>query len=118
MSLFNKAKNRTKRITNRAGGEAFAQTPKMELASMLLTSFAQDQYYRSAGETFKELNAMLPKVDAKFAAKAAIYARHEFGMRSITHVLAAELSAYVSGQPWAKNFYKACLLYTSDAADE
>ena len=114
MSLFNKAKNRTKRITNRAGGEAFAQTPKMELASMLLTSFAQDQYYRSAGETFKELNALLPKVDAKFAAKAAIYARHEFGMRSITHVLAAELSAYVSGQSWAKDFYKAIVRRPDD----
>lgn len=114
MSLFNKLKNRAKRITNRAGGEAFAQTPKMELASMLLTSFAQDQYYRSAGATFKELNALLPKVDAKFAAKAAIYARHEFGMRSITHVLAAEISAYVSGQPWAKDFYKAIVRRPDD----
>ena len=111
--MFNKLKNRTKRITNRAGGDAFAQSPKMELASILLTSFAQDQYYRSANDTFKELTALLAKVDAKFAAKAAIYARNEFGMRSITHVQAAEISAYVSGQPWAKDFYKACLLYTS-----
>jgi len=114
MSLFNKLKNRTKRITNRAGGEAFAQTPKMELASILLTSFAQNQHYRSANDTFKELNALLPKVDAKFAAKAAIYARHEFGMRSITHVLAAEISAYVSGQLWAKDFYKAIVRRPDD----
>ena len=112
--MFNKLKNRTKRITNRAGGDAFAQSPKMELASILLTSFAQDQYYRSANDTFKELTALLAKVDAKFAAKAAIYARNEFGMRSITHVLAAEISAYVSGQPWAKDFYKAIVRRPDD----
>ena len=86
----------------------------MELASILLTSFAQDQYYRSANDTYDELNALLPKVDAKFAAKAAIYARHEFGMRSITHVLAAEISAYASGQPWAKDFYKAIVRRPDD----
>lgn len=114
MSMFNKQKNRTSKMTNRAGGDAFAQTPKMELASILLTSFAQDQYYRSANDTFKELIALLAKVDAKFAAKAAIYARNEFGMRSITHVLAAEISAYVSGQPWAKDFYKAIVRRPDD----
>jgi len=47
MSLFNKLKNRTKRITNRAGGEAFAQTPKMELASMLYTTVQQVRHLRS-----------------------------------------------------------------------
>lgn len=105
MSLFNKIKKTVNRTTNRAGGEAFTPSPKMQLASLLLTSFAQDQYYRSANATFKELIQLLAKVDAEFAAKAAIYARTKFGMRSITHVLAAELSAYASGQAWAKNFY-------------
>jgi hypothetical protein len=77
----------------------------MQLASILLTSFAQDQYYRSGKETFAELIKLLPQVDTRFAAKAAIYARNKFGMRSITHVLAAELAAHASGQAWAKSFY-------------
>ncbi len=105
MSLFNKSKNRHQRISNLAGGEAYVQSPEMELASILLTSFAQDQHYRSAQDTFDKLKTLLPKLDPQFAAKAAIYARHEFGMRSITHVLAVEISAYISGEPWAKNFY-------------
>jgi len=40
-----------------------------------------------------------------FAAKAVIFARNEFGMRSVTHVLAGELAKYISGKSWAKEFY-------------
>lgn len=101
----NNKKNSKKKTKNRAGGLAYVQSPKMKLASLLLTSFAQDQYYRSAKTTFKEIVALLSKVDPLFAAKAGVYARTQFGMRSITHVLAAELAAYASGQPWAKAFY-------------
>lgn len=106
MSLFNKLKRRTRRTVNRAGGEAFVQNPEMQLASILLTSFAQDQFYRSSKQTFNELITLLEKVDPLFAAKAAIYARNEFGMRSITHVLAGELAKHLSGKTWAKDFYR------------
>ena len=60
MALFNlKRKNRSNKTVNRAGGEAYVQTPEMRLASMLLTSFAQDQFYRSQKETFDELVALI-----------------------------------------------------------
>ena len=105
MALFNLQKNRKNKTVNRAGGQAYVQSPKMELVSILLTSFAQDQFYRSTNATFDELIKLMSKVDPAFAAKAGVYARTKFGMRSITHLLAAELSAYASGQPWAKSFY-------------
>ena len=105
MSLFNFKTKQKNRTLNRAGGAAFVQSPKMELVSMLVTSFAQDQYYRPAKQAFDELAKLLAKVDPLFAAKAAVYARTEMGMRSITHALAAELAAYASGQVWAKAFY-------------
>lgn len=105
MALFNLKRSRPKRTVNRAGGQAYVQSAKMQLASVLLTSFARDQYYRSGKETFAELIGLLAKVDPRFAAQAAVYARTTFGMRSITHVLAAELAAYASGQPWARAFY-------------
>jgi hypothetical protein len=38
-------------------------------------------------------------------AQAAIYARTQFGMRSITHCVASELAKYIGGEKWAKNFY-------------
>lgn len=105
MSRFN-TKSRGTKTTNLAGGEAYAQTPELELVSILLTSFVQDQYYRSAKDTMSRISTLLGKVNPKFAAKAAVYARNEFKMRSITHVLAGELAKHVSGQPWAKNFYR------------
>ena len=105
MALFNEGSKKEKTVVNRAGGEAFEQTAEMQLAAMLLTSFAQDQYYRSADQTFDELFKLLSKVEPEFAAKAGLYARNEYGMRSISHVLAAELSAYISGKNWAKSFY-------------
>lgn len=88
--------------------------PKLQLASLLLTSFAQDQFYRSSKQTFEELIALLPQVEPIFAAKAAVYARTKFGMRSITHVLAAELAAQLSGQPWAKDFYNKIVFRPDD----
>ena len=104
MSRFTQKSQGTK-TENLAGGEAFSQSPETELASILLTSFAQDQFYRSANQTFDKIKELLPKVDKEFAAKAAIYARNEFGMRSITHVLASELAPYIAGKEWNKRFY-------------
>jgi 60 kDa SS-A/Ro ribonucleoprotein len=103
-----------KTVANRAGGEAYAQSPEMALASLLLTSFVQDQFYRSAAEQMKELEALMARVQPEFSAKAAIYARTEYGMRSITHVLAAHLAAQASGKVWAKQFYNRVVFRPDD----
>ncbi len=104
MSRFNTAASGTK-TTNLAGGEAYAQTPELELVSIMLTSFANDQFYRSANDTFERLKELIAKCDKEFVAKAAIYARTQFGMRSITHAVASNLAKHISGLPWAKSFY-------------
>ena len=93
------------RTHNLAGGIAYKESPELELVSLLLTSFGQDKFYESASESFERLKNLLHQVDPEFAAKAAIYARREFGMRSITHVLASELARIISGKPFARRFY-------------
>ena len=114
MAKFNLTKTPAKPSTvNLAGGNAYSQSAELELASILLTSFASDQFYRSAEDTFKRLKELIPQCDKKFVAQAAIYARTEFGMRSITHVLGSEVAKYLSGEPWAKNFYER-LIYRPD----
>ena len=85
----------------------------LELVSILLTSFANDSFYRSAGDTFDQLKKLIAKCDKKFVAQAAVYARTQFGMRSITHVVASELAKYVSGELWAKDFYSS-IIYRPD----
>lgn len=107
MGKFNAVKQpKSTKTINLAGGEAYSKTAELELVSILLTSFTQDQFYRSGNDTMKKLTELLGKVDPKFAAKAAIYARNEFGMRSITHVLSVEIAKYISGKDWGKKFFQ------------
>ena len=113
MSKFN---TKTQTI-NLAGGKAYSQTPELELVSVLLTSFANDQFYRSANNTFEQLKTLIAQCDKLFVAKAAIYARTQFGMRSITHVVASELAKHISGQKWAKRFYDAVVYRPDDITE-
>lgn len=106
MSRFNQKNTNTTKTVNLAGGEAFIESPQLELVSLLLTSFVKDQYYRSSKEALKQLQTLIDSnADKRFVAKAAIYARTKFGMRSISHAVAAELATRVKGETWTKNFF-------------
>lgn len=104
MSKFNKKKE-VKATTNYMGARAFKQEAHLELAGLLLTSFAEDSYYEKANKTVDRLKGLIEKCDPEFVAKACVFARTQFGMRSITHVTASELAKHASGKEWAKGFY-------------
>ena len=113
------AKFRTKsegtKTENLAGGTAFKETPKLELVSLLLTSFVQDKFYRTAKEELKKLKELVNIIpEKKFIAKAAIYARQEFGMRSITHALIGELVRIVKGESWTRKAINAVVKRPDD----
>lgn len=116
MSRFNLPTVGTKTI-NKAGGEAYSQSAELELISILLTSFTDDQFYRSTNDTLERLKELIRICDKKFVAQAAVYARTQFGMRSITHCVASELAKYISGESWAKDFYSA-IIYRPDDMTE
>jgi 60 kDa SS-A/Ro ribonucleoprotein len=118
MSKFNLTLKEPKTLTtNLAGGQAYTQSHELELISILLNSFVDDQFYRSSNVTLDRLKTILDKVDPKFAAKAAIFARDKFGMRSITHALAGELTSRVSGQEWSKDFYDKVVVRVDDMTE-
>ena len=116
MSRFNTTKpiNIT---TNKAGGAAIKQSDELALASLLLSSFLKNQYYRSGNQSQKEIIELVAKVDPEFAAQAAIYARNEFGMRSVSHVVAGELKDRVKGLDWAKRFYDKVVFRPDDVTE-
>lgn len=116
MSRFNLKSPGTK-VTNVAGGLSYSQSPELELISILLTSFANDQFYRSANDTFARLISLIVDCDKEFVAKAAVYARNEFGMRSISHVVASELAPHIKGREWAKDFYTAIVHRPDDMGE-
>ena len=116
---FNFLKKRPRADTvNYAGGEAFAETPKLELASIMLASTLQDSFYRSGDATAARLKELIGQMsDKRFVAKAAIYARKEAGMRSITHLAAAELAKSVKGADWTARFYDRVVHRPDDAIE-
>jgi 60 kDa SS-A/Ro ribonucleoprotein len=119
MSRFNTTLEKRKTVKmNLAGGEAHSQSLELELISLLLTSFVNDQFYRSSEQTLDDLRRLTRSVkDKKFLAQAAIYAREKFGMRSITHAIAAELASELSGVEWGKNFYEGVVSRVDDMSE-
>lgn len=108
MARYNsKLKSSRATATNCAGGPAYKQTDALELVSHMLTSFTKNQYYRSGDEAQERLKELiLSQKDKEFVAKCAVYTRNEFGMRSVTHFVAAILAHEVKGEKWTKHFYK------------
>ena len=103
--------------TNAAGGIAYTMKEKTELVSILLTSFVADTFYSKADDVTKRVATLISNIkDKSFAAKAAIYARNEFGMRSISHVVAGELAkeSAIKGEVWTKSFFEQVVLRVDD----
>jgi hypothetical protein len=119
MSKFNSTVKTPKTITeNLAGGQAYKQSSEMALVSLLLTSFVNDQFYRDTNQSLEDLRSHIKSNKNKeFVAKSAIFARDEFGMRSITHALAGELTSEVSGNEWAKSFYEKVVSRVDDMTE-
>lgn len=91
---------------NFEGGRAFTQTAKLELVSVLLTTFLEDEFYRTEKQTTEKIRELITKTgDPRFVAKAALYARNTYGMRSVSHLVAGELAKSVKGARWSKSFY-------------
>lgn len=119
MSKFNTTLPKQKTLTeNLAGGQAYSQTNELKLVSLLLTSFVNDQFYRDGKTSLVELKNLAEKIkDKEFLAKSAIFARDRFGMRSITHALAGELTSQLNGKEWGKDFYDKVVVRVDDMTE-
>lgn len=105
MSKFNETET-VEMVPNYMGEGSFALDPKMELISILFTSFVQDSYYESENGTTTRIKELMSQIkDKKFIAKASIYARNKMRMRSVTHLVSGELAQMVKGEEWTKSYY-------------
>ena len=95
--------------TNIQGLPAYSIDNWLRLISMLNTLKLEPQFYRSEGETVKELKDLvdtLGKEDPYFVAQCIIYSRCVGeGMRSINHLAAVLLARHMSGKEWSKRFF-------------
>ena len=115
MPRFNLPSNAPDTV-NMENAPAWQMSPQLELAAILLTAPLNDQFYRSANAV-QERIAALAAQDPQFAARAALYARREFGMRSATHVAAAAIARSAKGETWTKDFFRRIVYRPDDMAE-
>lgn len=125
MSKFNTVKVPDNITTNLAGGKAYKQSTKLALASLLITSFLCDKAYETEANIIKRLEKYYKELDdKKFFAKAAIYARDKFRLRSISHLAAAIVGEGVAtgnyseeDKKWLKNFFSKIVMRGDDTTE-
>lgn len=118
MSKFNALKEPSTHTKNRAGGCSYLLSSKMKLVTLLLSSLCSDTFYRSEQQLYAELEKYMEEVkDAEFVAKALIYARTVFGMRSITHAGAAIYAKLYGNFPCSRSFYKGVIKRPDDITE-
>ncbi len=111
-------------VTNLAGGEAYKQSPKVALTSLVLTSMLQGKAYTSEGAEVGTLRNLVNEVckkpdDAHYCARLAMYARNVHGLRSVSHVIAGELSRLkpTAVMPWRSRFFDKIVRRVDDATE-
>lgn len=90
MSKFNAKKSN--QITNYMGSKAFKHNSEIDLVMAVLTTFLEDKYYESKDDRIKRIKDLIQKCDDVFIAKLALVTRRDFHLRSVFHLLVAELS--------------------------
>lgn len=118
MAKFNK---KTTPVTptevNEMGEKAYKLEAKEELVATCLTTFLQNSYYESENEIVSRIIKASQNVDPEFVAKLALYLRNETNMRSVSHLLAGELTPRISGKEYAKRFYQKVLVRPDDMSE-
>ena len=120
MAKFNEKKMaKQPTVKNFMNEDAFLLAPKEEFISSIMTTFLSKDgsYYESSNEEVNRILSLLEKIDPLFACKAAIYARENGNMRSISHLLGAALAMYISGQEYARRFYNRLIVRTDDMSE-
>lgn len=86
MAKFNTTN--TNKTENRNGHIAYAMSNKEQLMTAVLsTMFGEEKYYGSTDDDIISLATKICKREPIFVSNLACYARNEFNMRSVSHVL-------------------------------
>jgi len=110
MGKFNT--NKTKSVPDTItyeGGAAYSRDSLQAWFNMLMSSFVEDMFYESSDSQVKRFLELTDEIadeyGYRFVGKAAIFVRNQFGMRSISQLLAAWLNDKKFDSK--RNFYKA-----------
>lgn len=116
MGKFNTQK--TIRTTNKEGHAAYAMTDKKKLITQVLCSFFNEKkFYGDNSDEMQEVIKRVVATSPEFIAKLAVFARKEFNMRSVSHVLISYLAHEPEGKQYTRKAVKAVCLRGDDATE-
>ena len=116
MSKFNTTQ--TMATKNASGHAAYKMTDKAKLVSQVLTSFFNEKKFY--GDNTADMIETIKRVvasDPRFVANLAVFARREFNMRSVSHVLTAYLAHESAGKPYVRETMQGVCLRGDDATE-
>lgn len=118
MSKFNAATENSMNTVNHEGNAAYRMDWRTKLITMVLTSFFnEDKFYGDNSEEMANLIHSGIIDDPQFVSNLAIFARREFNMRSVSHVIAGYLANIPEGKPFVKETVKKIVLRGDDATE-
>ena len=117
MAKFNSPRPTIKTI-NHEGHTAYQMQAKEKLVTQVLTSFFNEEkfYGDNSGEILQTLQEVV-RTDPEFVSNLAVFARREFNMRSISHVLTAYLAYEPAGKPFVRSTIKGVAVRGDDITE-
>ena len=116
MSKFNT--NNTIKTENKSGHVAYKMADKEKLVTQVLTSFFnENKFYGDNSAEMQETIKSVIATDAEFVSNLAVFARREFNMRTVAHVLTAHLAHEVEGKPFTRETVKGVSLRGDDVTE-
>lgn len=116
MAKFNE--KQTMKTINQSGHAAYAMHDKEKLVTMVLTSFVNEQKFYA--DNTNEMTELLCKViasDPDFVSRLAVFARREFNMRSVSHLITCCLAKITEGKPYVRRTVSGVVLRGDDATE-
>lgn len=106
------------RTVNHEGHSAYAMQPRIKLITQVLTSFINEQkFYCDNTREMKELIPNVIRQNPQFVSKLAVFARREFNMRSVSHVLTCFMANVNEGKPYVRDTVRGVVLRGDDATE-
>lgn len=116
MAKFNTTN--TNKTVNKCGHSAYKMNDKSKLVTQVLTSFFNEKkFYGDNSVEMQETIKNVIKTDPQFVANLAVFARREFNMRSVAHILTAYLAHEEEGKPYTRKTVRAVTLRGDDVTE-
>ena len=116
MAKFNE--KQTIKTTNKSGHAAYSMKDKDRLVTQVLTTFfGEPKFYGDNSNEIIETATQVATNEPEFIARLAVFARKEFGMRSVSHVLTAILAHEPNGKPYIRKLLPNVVVRADDMTE-